>query len=480
MNRRSIFILALATLISVSGYLAASAFVSRVGFPLDDSWIHLTYARNLALRGEWSFTPGIPSAGSTAPLWPVLLSIGFLLGLAPYAWTYFLGGMILFALSVVAESFARRALTTYQQRVPYIGLFFIFEWHLAWAAGSGMETLLHTLIVTLVLLLLTTESPHSLTLGLLTGLSVWTRPDGITLLGPVAFTILLSAKPLPVRIRSLVVYLIGVAVLVAPYLYFNWSLSDRPFPNPFYAKQAEYAAWQATPLLTRIGQTLLELIRGPALILLPGAVAWIVGFIRKREWGMIAGALWFFGFIAMYIMRLPPYHHGRYLMPVLPTLFLWGMLGITQHIHLLTASRNFKLLAATCAAAMIFLWGLGAYFYSEDVACIEGVMVDVAQWTDTNIPPDTVVAVHDIGAMGYFDRHKIIDLAGLVSPEVVPFMRDEDRLAAYFDEHGVEYFVAFPFLYPKLASQSRVVYRSQSPYAEAVGGDIYIYQWRTR
>jgi hypothetical protein len=31
-------------------------------FPIDDAWIHLTYARNLAQRFEFSFLPGVPSA----------------------------------------------------------------------------------------------------------------------------------------------------------------------------------------------------------------------------------------------------------------------------------------------------------------------------------------------------------------------------------------------------------------------------------
>ncbi|HEX6034204.1 MAG TPA: hypothetical protein VFY83_07195, partial [Anaerolineales bacterium] len=62
-------ILAVAALVAVFFYLAVSILAFGVGFPLDDSWIHLTYARNLAEHGEWSFRLGQHSAGSTAPLW---------------------------------------------------------------------------------------------------------------------------------------------------------------------------------------------------------------------------------------------------------------------------------------------------------------------------------------------------------------------------------------------------------------------------
>ena len=78
-NKKTLWQLALASVISMTVYLVASALYYRVGFPLDDSWIHLTYARNLAVFGEWAFQPGKPSAGSTAPLWTALLSIGFFL-----------------------------------------------------------------------------------------------------------------------------------------------------------------------------------------------------------------------------------------------------------------------------------------------------------------------------------------------------------------------------------------------------------------
>jgi len=55
-----------------------------------------------------------------------------------------------------------------------------------------------------------------------------------------------------------------------------------------------------------------------------------------------------------------------------------------------------------------------------------------------------LIAAHDIGALGFFGRHDtMIDLAGLVSPQVVPFIRDEPRLAAYMDERPVEYLIAF-------------------------------------
>jgi hypothetical protein len=124
-------------------YLLASAWgFGYLGFPLDDAWIHQTYARNLARSGQLAFTPGVTSAGSTAPLWSVLLSLGYLLRLPYLAWTYGLG---LACLGLTGWTVARLGWRLFprQRRVGLLaGLFCLLEWHLVWAALSGMETIL--------------------------------------------------------------------------------------------------------------------------------------------------------------------------------------------------------------------------------------------------------------------------------------------------------------------------------------------------
>lgn len=481
LNRRDILLLATASALSLGIFLAASALTLRLGFPLDDSWIHLTYARNLALRAEWAFLPGVPSAGSTSPLWSALLAIGFLLRLAPYVWTYFLGGLFLFALAAFAEMSARRLLTSYRPRLPLIGLFFAFDWHLTWSAGSGMETLLHASLVTMILVLLTDPSPRPLTLGLLTALSVWVRPDGLTLLGPAALTLILREKP----VSSLTRFFIGFGFLFGLYLLFNLMLSGNPFPNTFYAKQAEYVAWQSKPLLEQLGLNFLQILTGPSIALLPGAVIWLVKSVRERDWGTLAGMIWFAGYILIYAQRLPPYQHGRYLMPAMPILFLWGLLGVARTFQKAAASPSVKLMRAGWVASILLasvgFVGLGAKSYAQDVAYIESEMVETAKWADANLPPDALVAAHDIGALGYFDRHELIDLAGLVSPDVIPFLRDEARLAEYLNQRGANYLIAFPSLYPELAARSEEVFSTQGAIAPMLGGEsLSVYRWDVR
>lgn len=483
LSKRDMFVLAVATLLAGGVYLAASSGMYRIGFPLDDAWIHLTFARNLVQHGEWSFRPGVPSAGSTSPLWTILLAAGFILNLEPYIWTYFLGLFVLWALSLVAEIAARRLVATYTPTTPWVGLFIVVEWHLLWAAMSGMETLLHAFIATVILSALMMNSRRYLTLGLLAGLSVWVRPDGLTLLAPLALAVLLNEKDAPSRLTGLLRVLLGFGGVFLLYLFFNLLIGGAPMPNTFYAKQAEYVDWQNRPIFERLGELCLQLLVGPSFLLLPGVVMWTVRSARLRAWGSLLALTWSLGYMFLYLLRLPFYQHGRYIMPAMPIFFLTGLLAVVAF----ASGKTFKryqwfvvtLWNTGLAAVTLLFIVLGMRAYSEDVALIEQEMVNTAQWAAVNLPPDTIVAAHDIGALGYFDSHALIDLAGLVSPEVIPFIRDEERLASYLDAAGADYLIAFEDLYPKLTLGREVVFVTNGGLAaEKDWSRMTIYRWK--
>jgi hypothetical protein len=483
-SRRDLIVLVSAVILIAIIYLLASYFTYSIGFPLDDSWIHQTYARNLALRGEWAFRPGLISAGSTSPLWSALLAIGFVLHLSPYIWTYFLGALSLFALAVLCEWAVRKLVNSYNPRFPWVGIFIAFEWHLVWAGMSGMETLLHGLIVTTVLVMLMTNTPRYLTLGLLTGLSIWVRPDGLTLLGPVLMTILLNEHDSKSRITSITKYMIGFGSLFVFYLLFNLAIGDAPMPNTFYAKQAEYVDWQSIPITNRLGQMFLQLLVGPSLVLFPGVIGWLVKSIKQKMWGSLAALIWCAGYLGLYISRLPLYQHGRYIMPAMPVFFLFGLLAFAEFDNGKMFSRYHWVVQTIWRASIVMLVigfiFLGARSYANDVAVIESEMVVTAKWVSQNLPVDVVVAAHDIGALGFFDYHELIDLAGLVSPDVIPFIRDENQLSIYLDRHGADYLISFPEFYPMMTENLERVFTTNGAVTLTFGQkSMVVYRWKT-
>lgn len=483
-SRRDLLIIAVAVSAIASAYLLVSRFTYAVGFPLDDSWIHQTYARNLALHGEWAFRTGLPSAGSTSPLWSALLAIGFMLKLSPYIWTYFLGILTLFALAVLCEWAVRSIVNSYRPRFPWVSIFITFEWHLVWAGMSGMETLLHGLIVTAVLVLLMTNSHRYLTLGLLTGLSVWVRPDGLTLLGPVLMTILFMEEDWRSRFMSVLRFFIGFGSLFGLYLLFNLSIGGTPMPNTFYAKQAEYVAWQARPITERLGEMFLQLLAGPSLVLIPGIIGWLVKSIKERMWGTLAAMFWCAGYFGLYITRLPVYQHGRYIMPAMPIFFLFGLLAFAAFDKNKIFARYHWVAQTIWQGGIVMLTlgfiVIGSRSYAQDVAVIESEMVVTAKWVSQNLPSDAVIAAHDIGALGYFDDHKLIDLAGLISPEVIPFIRDQPRIAVFLNEQNANYLIAFPEFYPVLSKGLIEVFSTDSEITRSHGQqNMGVYLWKS-
>jgi hypothetical protein len=172
-------------------------------------------------------------------------------------------------------------------------------------------------------------------------------------------------------------------------------------------------------------------------------------------------------------------------MPVMPMLFLHGLLGYLDFRETAGHPRRRWALAWAWQSAVVILSAgflvLGARAYGRDVALIESEMVNTAVWVAENVPPQAVIAAHDIGALGYFDRHALIDLAGLVSPEVVPFIRDEAQLAVFLDRRGADYLIAFPNLYLELTKVAEPRHSSGGKFAPAMGeGNMTVYRWRGR
>ena len=233
-------------------------------------------------------------------------------------------------------------------------------------------------------------------------------------------------------------------------------------PNTFYAKQAEYqAGWLSQPLKDRLVDYLLPIFASPFIALFPGAVGWVGGAIRNRNWGALAGVIWFMGYILIYFLRLPPYQHGRYIIPAFPILYLWGLLGMVGFMQSAKLNLRMKLLWKTLVAALLVVFfTLGGLQNADDVFWVESEMVATAKWVNQNIPPAATLAVHDIGAMGYLVSNPLVDLAGLVDPEVIPFIRDETRLADYLNDRSVEYLIVPPGFYKELIENREIIFIS--------------------
>ena len=213
---------------------------------LDDSYICLQYARNLA-RGEGLvYNPGEYVEGYTTLSWVLLLSVAYPLGLDAEAFASWLGVLCTLVCVVVVWLLAKR-----EEDLPLLCLvapiLAATNTYLLYWAGKGMETPLFTLLVTGGALSLAgrfdsgTASPRVGTAkqsawAIWFGLAAVTRPEGV-LYGLFSWTVwaLWSwRKSLPwkqVAISLLLVLGPALAQLVWRIGYYGDIL-----PNTFYAK----------------------------------------------------------------------------------------------------------------------------------------------------------------------------------------------------------------------------------------------------
>lgn len=496
-RRRLALLAALVAALSAAAYLAAAGTTLRLGFPLDDAWIHQVYARNLVQHGEWAFRVGEPSAGSTAPLWAAYLALGYLFRLPHLLWAYLGGVALLAAAGWLGGCWLAARLSGRRQLAWIAAAALPLEWHLVWAALSGMETLSLGALALLVCWLSERRRLHPAALGGLIGMGVWLRPEALLLLCVPVGQILFRARSK--RLRPLIELVLGLALPLAGYLLFQHSFSGEWWPNTFFAKQAEYVELRSLPLLTRllaqlgvpgawIGAPELAAggpLVGVLLVLLPGLALSALRDLRSRRWSRLLPLGWSLLHLASYATRLPvTYQHGRYAMPVLPVLIvlsLDGMLGgLDFGARRGTAWVLGRAWPAAAALTAIAFWGLGRSAYGRDVAVIESEMVQTAKWLELNTPPAATIAAHDIGALGYFAQRPLLDLAGLVSPEVIPFIRDQAVLGEYLDQAGAAYLMTFPGWYPRLVAGHRLLYQSQADYSPDSGGEnMAVYEWKS-
>jgi len=437
---------------------------NALGFPLDDAWIHQTYAKNLVALRSWSYTGAKISGGSTSPLWTLLISTGYLVSNKwGIVWTFLLS-ISSFICLVVFAILALQKLSGMERNWKLLipGVVIATEWHLLWGTASGMETILYSLGVVLLFFVMLHDNINWLVVGILEGLLIWVRPDGLTLLGPIILIFIFELQKKKGNWKNLSAFLFPFILLLCAYFGFNYLTNGQFFPSTFYAKQVEYQQLLTAPLSSRILNEFSPIMTGAGVILLPGFLIEIWDSFRKKKYKAIGFILWVLGFVILYADRLPViYQHGRYIFPVIAIYFILALAGVIKAIDAIHQSKTRNLLSMGWIGAILILsvsfYSIGIKTYREDLQAVNELMVQPAQWVAENIPSNQIIAVHDIGAVGYFTQNPLIDLAGLVNSDVIPFMHDEKDLLNYMKTSGASYFLGFSDWYSTSSSWGQMV-----------------------
>ncbi len=430
------------------------------GFPMDDSWLHVSIARNLREFGSWSlFRDEMITAGSTSPLLvlaialpalvvghEVLVSMG--IGILAFAFTLplvFRVGCIVFR----REQWLALAAAITTLLVP----------KLQSAAVSGMGTTLFMMLAVLAMLLY--MQGRRFWFLLVAALSVWARPDGLVLLAAGAITWLVDARiarptapPGHPAVGGVARHLpwIAALVLLAGYAAFNLGLGGGILPNAVAAKHAYYAKLQ----LPGFPGQVFVFLAGPvlAVLLVFGLVQLlriIIDLVRRRGTSLLLPALFFLGLAAAYWIVLPfLLDGGRHLQPALPGLILVSLAGVRSvfralvHAIPVTGMRAFGNVATAAVLAGVLISGVARWDamrieHDNGVRYLRDRSIAAAGWVATNTPADAVIATHLPGVFSWFGDRRFLDFSGIASPEVIPSIGDLSALGSLLSMSRASY-----------------------------------------
>jgi hypothetical protein len=301
-------------------------------------------------------------------------------------------------------------------------------------------------------------------MGLIAGLAFLVRPEASILIAIYGVQLLLAYRSnLVTLLKNAAIFAIVLLLIISPWMLFNFNLIGRPFPSTISSKFIQYGyPVSAVKSLGYVWNVFLYFLNGPLMLLVPCAGFAIYHVVRRKRTDLYYALAWSLALILIYAVALPAiYHHGRYLMPLIPIVAMFGVEGLALLFDKLQLSGRLQNWVWMGIGALVFvLWINGASTFALQVRLLNENHARVAQWVDEHAPKDAVIATHDIGLVGYITQRELVDLAGLVTPEVIPIMYDQDALADFVRERNVSYVIVFTGYYDEFIKRlnARLVY----------------------
>ena len=417
-------------------------------FPLDDTYIHLVYARNLAQGSGFSFNQGEPSMGTTSPLWAIILSVFCRLGLDIYYATILFSVLLFLGCGLLVGLITKDLLSDIpcedEKAVVFLSLFsaalYLLNGNIHWYVFSGMETVLFHFLSLFSIYL---YRRHGLTVrtGLALGLLLLTRITEVTLIGAIVLVDLFRRR------KGYTGYLAIMAVYI-PYLILSYFATGNLIPTTAQGKTLTWVDGQFRPVRTI--SFLLACLKylffyNPQIFLLLMFSLVMFSFmlwskakgrteLKIREsvaehyflWVIVLWGIFHVGIYALTFRTLA--HHLRYISGIFPVIILLAVYALGVLVNVWRFSRRWFVPLFVTALLMISIFNLPFWreVYKGNIEQIEKVYMKAAEWIKKNTSPSDRIAGFDIGIIKYISNREIIDLGGLVNPEVYPFLKIHD------------------------------------------------------
>ncbi len=422
------------------GMLATKQVLGAAGapaMPLDDSYIHLQFARSFAEGHPFVYSPGaLPVAGATSLLWPLLLALPQAAGVhgldvVPWAW-----GFGFLALGLQAYEAARAARKLISPELAWTaGLLVLAFSANTWFAGSGME------VVPLGYLLLRCarraaewhegERKRRWELLLLAFLAPALRPEGALGSALIASVLFTSERGARKAFGALALAFVFVPPLV--YLAFTGHATQTttlvkwlPFsPYLSFGGVVEVVLGNVKLFLTTLldGQLwsaayVPEHSRFVSLLALPALI--FAGQARRvpaRSWLLLALGL---GILIPTTYDSFLWNRLRYLWPFSAP-WLIGLVALADQLGELAALARPRLglaryvITAGFALALALKFPFALWDLADSSRAISSQHVELGEWAKASLPANARIGVNDTGAIAYFSDHPVFDIVGLTT-----------------------------------------------------------------
>lgn len=386
--------------------LVLAATTSRYEIPLmDDVYITLQHTRNLIEGRGFSYFPDHRILVTTSPVHALLLVPFGILGAdltstAVFLFVVFLGASGYLAYRLVGNRFLGMLAAVLVITEPSKN------------GVVGMETSLFVFTCFLALWLM--QRGHGRAAFAVVGLSVLVRPDGVFLAAGLGIVETIRQRRIPVR------EVLCAAIPVAAWSAFAIPYFGNPLPRSFVAKyhQGQSPFWGVdTPwFLQRIADDLTNLPHGVALGLLTvGTVRWIA----KRDRLFPLSMLLFLVFVAGSYAATTVPSYANYFHPFYAVLYVLSFLLVAPLLEALERSPRTGRVLPLAVTVGAFVLGYQPRNVTTGPAVVyEDPYWKIGEYLRAETPPDTTVAVAEIGTIGFTSRRKLLDFAGLATPSV--------------------------------------------------------------
>jgi hypothetical protein len=441
--------------------------------PIDDTYIHFTYARSLAEGRFFEFVPGEGyTRGATSFLYPLILALPLKLGLPDNAMVWFaavLGGLF-YGVSAIGIYCWIRRLAACENLARWSTAFYLLNGTLHWGIFSGMEIALFACLLSLTLATIPAEElkwKSGCFLAFSAALAL-VRPEGMLITSFIC-TGLIFHFMMNRRIKSALVCMMPpMAGSIKPLL--DWIYTGSMIPAGMYAKGmfseqmsgGRRADWIESLMggmfgirfrLQHLGDQFAGFFQGFVWVCVLIGLA-VLGRYAKRNglrYQAVLGcfAVFFVSIVLCFLLPVGDWQYNRYflhLLVVYVPLMTIGILWIERKLNM----RPFL------AWGFLGLSILTIPYWSTKLATTSRSIHlhhhRIAEWLEEHVPRDSVLAINDAGFLPWKGGWKIIDLMGLVTPrfespnthivwENIRDLPPEDR---------PDYFVVYPYWFPQL------------------------------